>query len=219
MPSTSWLRRLDFLPTWAAWALGLGAGALAGAALAGGTPRLVGALGFLGLLSTAAALAWSGEPVAILEVTESAPRQAPEPVSTSHVVDLVPIPAGTFSMGSPDAEEGHSNDEGPVHEVWVSSFACMRVPVTRRLYADVMGTDPGWPEGEGELRTRADLRQQLLAACSPPQGQCGSCSQQKDCDDDATEWGQGWHSGGVGAGKTVGKKLRNVNAVNGFRCL
>jgi formylglycine-generating enzyme required for sulfatase activity len=50
-------------------------------------------------------------------------------------------------MGSPEAEEDRDADEGPVHKVRISPFACMRVPVTRRVYAEVLGEDPGWPEG------------------------------------------------------------------------
>jgi formylglycine-generating enzyme required for sulfatase activity len=143
------LRRLDFLPAWAAWAFGLGFGALAGAALAGAaTPKWVGALGFVVLLAGAAALAWSGEPVAVAEVGE---RQiVPDP--TSRFVEFVPIPGGLFRMGSPDDEEGRYDNEGPLHEVRVSPFACMRLPVTRRLYHEITGQDPGWPEGDADDR-------------------------------------------------------------------
>jgi formylglycine-generating enzyme required for sulfatase activity len=139
------LRRLDFLPAWAAWALGLGFGALAGAALAGAAmPRWVGVLGFVGLLASAVALAWSGEPVAVVEGGE---RQ-----TVLDPVELVPIPGGLFRMGSPDSEEGRYNDEGPIHEVRISPFTCMRFPVTRRLYRKIMGQDPGRPEGDADDR-------------------------------------------------------------------
>jgi formylglycine-generating enzyme required for sulfatase activity len=134
------LRRLDFLPPWQAWALGLGGGLLAGAVLVGSAPRLVGTFAFLGLLAAAAALAWSGEPVAV--------AVTPKP----SLVDLVPIPGGTFLMGSPESEEGRLFYEDPVHGVQISPFQCMRVPVTRRLYRQITGTDPGWPEGDADDR-------------------------------------------------------------------
>jgi formylglycine-generating enzyme required for sulfatase activity len=143
------LRRMDFLPTKWAWALGLAFGVLAGAALAGPVPRILGIVGFLGLLGVAWALAWSGEPVAVVE---SAPRHEPEPVYTSRFVDLVSIPGGTFLMGSAESQEGRYSNEGPVHEVHVSRFACTRYPVTRRIYAEITGLDPGWPEGETDDR-------------------------------------------------------------------
>jgi formylglycine-generating enzyme len=143
------LRRLDFLPTRWAWALGLAFGVLAGAALAGPVPKVLGAVGFFGLLGAAWALAWSGEPVAVVD---SVLRQKPEPVYTSRLVDLVSIPGGTFLMGSPESEEGRYSNEGPAHEVHVSRFACTRYPVTRRLYSEITGFDPGWPEGETDDR-------------------------------------------------------------------
>ncbi len=140
----AWLRQLDFLPPWGAWAAGIGGGAVAGAALAGVVPGAAGVLGFLALLGIAAALAASGEPVAVLE--------SPSPVVPPPLVDLVQIPGGSFRMGSPESEEGRWDDEGPVHEVRLSPFACMRFPVTRRLYAEILGKDPGWPEGDADDR-------------------------------------------------------------------
>jgi len=144
-----WLRRLDFLPARWAWAAGLGFGALAGATLAGAAPPVIGVSAFLALLGVASWLAWSSEPIA---VEERAPRRDSEPVYTSRIVDLVPIPGGTFQMGSPESEEGRYESEGPLHPVTISPFACARHPVTRRLYSQIMETDPGWPEGETDDR-------------------------------------------------------------------
>lgn len=139
-----WLRRLDSLPPWVAWVLGLGGGALAGAAFAGAAPGAVGVLGFLALLGAAAGLAASGEPIAVLE--RVVPKAKPP------LVDLVEIPGGSFFMGSPENEEGRADDEGPVHKVQISSFVCMRFPVTRHLYAEIVGQDPGWPGEEADER-------------------------------------------------------------------
>jgi formylglycine-generating enzyme required for sulfatase activity len=41
---------------------------------------------------------------------------------TSVRFDLVPIPGGTFTMGSPASEEGRKEDEGPQHEVQIAPF-------------------------------------------------------------------------------------------------
>jgi len=149
------LRRLDFLSTWQAWALGLGSGALAGTALAGFAPWLLGVLVFLGLLAAAAALAWSGEPVAVAdEPSKPWPRTSGALVADSvpALVDLVSIPGGTFLMGSPKSEEARLANEGPVHEVRLSPFECMRLPVTRSLYHQITGTDPAWPRGDADDR-------------------------------------------------------------------
>src|SRR6185436_18599524 len=142
------LRRLDLLPTWQAWAMGLGFGALAGASLAGFAPQLVGVLAFLGLLGAAAALAWSGEPLAV--IVEESMEVAVE--RRQSLVDLVPISGGSFRMGSPEDEEGRWDHEGPVHKVRLSPFECMRFPITRRLYHQIAGTDPSRPEGDADER-------------------------------------------------------------------
>ena len=75
-----WLRRLDFVPGWAGWAIGLSVGILAGAALGGVNPWIVGGLGFLGVLGIGAALAWSGEPVALVDTKSHRPTDASQSV-------------------------------------------------------------------------------------------------------------------------------------------
>jgi formylglycine-generating enzyme required for sulfatase activity len=137
-----WLRRLDTLPAWWAWGIGMGVGILAGAVLARVAPTWAGVGGAVLLLAVAAILAASGKPVAVMESVE--PVSA-GPVASS-LVELVSLPAGSFLMGSPKGEEGRDTDEGPVHKVRVSPFACMRAPVTRRVYAEVMGEAPNWPD-------------------------------------------------------------------------
>jgi formylglycine-generating enzyme required for sulfatase activity len=41
---------------------------------------------------------------------------------TKVVFDMVPIQAGTFTMGSPASEPGRGDDEGPTHQVTLSAF-------------------------------------------------------------------------------------------------
>lgn len=148
-----WGATLDRLSAKAGLPLGIGLGTLAGALLLL-TPAVVWVPAFLVLFTAAGFLAWSGEPVEALPV--GPPRVEPVPTvpAVQGVVagiEMVAIPAGRFLMGSPKEEEGHYSEEGPVHEVGISPFLCMKTPVTRRLYAAVMASDPGWPEGdEGE---------------------------------------------------------------------
>jgi formylglycine-generating enzyme required for sulfatase activity len=48
---------------------------------------------------------------------------------------MVEIPAGSFTMGSPSSEAGHDSDEEPLHLVTIGySFAVSRYPVTRDEY-------------------------------------------------------------------------------------
>jgi formylglycine-generating enzyme required for sulfatase activity len=44
--------------------------------------------------------------------------------------DMVPIPGGKFTMGSPDAEPGRSDDEGPQHEIEIEPFWMGKCEVT-----------------------------------------------------------------------------------------
>jgi formylglycine-generating enzyme required for sulfatase activity len=48
--------------------------------------------------------------------------------------DLVPIPGGTFLMGSPTLERGRRPDEGPQHPVQVRPFWMARMEITWDIY-------------------------------------------------------------------------------------
>ena len=49
--------------------------------------------------------------------------------------EMVVLPGGKFRMGSPTDEAGREENEGPVHEVRVRSFALGKYPVTRGEFA------------------------------------------------------------------------------------
>ncbi len=53
------------------------------------------------------------------------------------------VPAGTFTMGSPDSEPGRYSYEGPQHSVTISKpFYCGKFEVTQAQWKQVMGTSP-----------------------------------------------------------------------------
>jgi formylglycine-generating enzyme required for sulfatase activity len=56
-------------------------------------------------------------------------------------LDMILVPSGTFRMGSPEAEPERSEDEGPQHEVSVSSFFMGRYPVTQAQWRFVAALD------------------------------------------------------------------------------
>jgi formylglycine-generating enzyme required for sulfatase activity len=66
--------------------------------------------------------------VAVLAVSGASARQAAlakytETIPNTKIsFDMVPIPAGTFLMGSPEAEASRGADEGPQHKVTVKAF-------------------------------------------------------------------------------------------------
>ena len=49
--------------------------------------------------------------------------------------EMVVLPGGKFAMGSPKDETGREENEGPVHDVNVRSFALGKYPVTRGEFA------------------------------------------------------------------------------------
>ncbi|MEK0427284.1 MAG: Serine/threonine-protein kinase pkn1 [Planctomycetota bacterium] len=55
-------------------------------------------------------------------------------------IEMIPIPGGTFRMGSPDTEESRKGDEGPVHEVKLSPFWMAKCEITWDAY-DVWMSD------------------------------------------------------------------------------
>jgi len=61
--------------------------------------------------------------------TEVAPYTETIP-NTKISFDMVPIPAGTFTMGSPESEPGHKPDESPQHEVTLPAFYMAKIEVT-----------------------------------------------------------------------------------------
>lgn len=58
-------------------------------------------------------------------------------------IEMVRVPAGRFTMGSPEAEPGRDSDEGPQTTVTLTEdFYLSRVEVTQDLWLRVMGTAP-----------------------------------------------------------------------------
>jgi formylglycine-generating enzyme required for sulfatase activity len=54
--------------------------------------------------------------------------------NTKVTFDMVPVPAGTFTMGSPDSEAGHAADEGPQHKVTLPAFYIATKEITWNEY-------------------------------------------------------------------------------------
>ncbi|MFN6034848.1 MAG: SUMF1/EgtB/PvdO family nonheme iron enzyme [Dolichospermum sp.] len=70
-----------------------------------------------------------------------------EDLGNGVMLEMVEIPAGTFYMGSPENEEGRSDDESPQHQVTVPSFFIGKYPLTQAQYEAIMGNNPAYFKG------------------------------------------------------------------------
>ena len=61
---------------------------------------------------------------------------------------FVKLPGGKFQMGSPEDEPNRFHNEGPVHEVTLSSFLIAKHEVTQTQWKRVMGTSPSHFKGD-----------------------------------------------------------------------
>ncbi len=71
------------------------------------------------------------KPKLILQRRRQAVQFFVEPLSQKVGIEMVLIPAGSFLMGSPKDEPGHSKSEEPQHEVTVSVFFMGKYPITQ----------------------------------------------------------------------------------------
>ena len=72
-----------------------------------------------------------------------------EPLGAELNLEMVPIPAGAFLMGSPEEEPGRLDVEGPQHRVRLAPFSLARTPITQAQWRQVArwqpaARDPDW---------------------------------------------------------------------------
>lgn len=88
--------------------------------------------------------------------------------------EMVPIPGGTFQMGSPDDEEGRAEDEGPVQEVTVGPFWMETHEVTWDEFDvfafkfDIKQAKTAELDGKPLERTEMDLAADGVTRPTPP---------------------------------------------------
>jgi hypothetical protein len=79
---------------------------------------------------------------------------------TGVTFEMVPIPAGEFTMGSPESEEGRKPDEGPPVKVKLSPFWMGKLEVTWSEYELFMR-----PEIELDLRKKHPSEETIRTSC------------------------------------------------------
>ena len=87
-------------------------------------------------------------PLAAAEPTAAAAEGLTLDLGKGLTMQCAKIPAGTFLMGSTEAEKARSSDEGPQHEVVISRPFFMGIhPVTQEQYERIMGENPSRTKG------------------------------------------------------------------------
>jgi formylglycine-generating enzyme required for sulfatase activity len=83
--------------------------------------------------------------------------------------DLVPIPAGKFTMGSPESEADRKPDEGPKHEVAIEPFWMGRCEVTwDEFHVFMQRKDLASRKPEHETRAPQDAWADAVSRPTPP---------------------------------------------------
>lgn len=88
---------------------------------------------------------------------------------TPFTVELVPIPGGSFVMGSPPGEPGREDDEGPQHRVELEPFWMGTTEITWNVY-DVWGEkqDIQWRKLLGRTPKPTDKLADAVTRPTPP---------------------------------------------------
>jgi formylglycine-generating enzyme required for sulfatase activity len=79
---------------------------------------------------------------AIIERSNGNAQVFSEALGNGVTLEMVLIPGGTFTMGSPSDEAMRVNNEGPQHEVTVPEFYLGKYAVTQAQWEAVMGNNP-----------------------------------------------------------------------------
>jgi eukaryotic-like serine/threonine-protein kinase len=84
----------------------------------------------------------------IINRSQGKARYFAEDLGNGVSLEMVQIPGGTFTMGSPPTEARRSKNEGPQRQVTVPGFFVGKYPVTQAQYQAIMGTNPARFQGE-----------------------------------------------------------------------
>ncbi|MEH2349237.1 MAG: bifunctional serine/threonine-protein kinase/formylglycine-generating enzyme family protein [Nostoc sp.] len=71
-----------------------------------------------------------------------------EDLGNGVTLDMMQIPGGTFTMGSPLGEAQRLNNESPQHQVTVPGFLMGKYEITQAQYQAIMGNNPSYFKGE-----------------------------------------------------------------------
>jgi len=84
----------------------------------------------------------------IVERTKKTANQYIEDLGQGLMLEMVEVPSGTFTMGSPSSEANRDSDEDPQHQVNIESFYLGKYEVTQAQYQAIMGNNPSSFKGD-----------------------------------------------------------------------
>ncbi|MDJ0733305.1 MAG: SUMF1/EgtB/PvdO family nonheme iron enzyme [Nostocaceae cyanobacterium] len=85
------------------------------------------------------------------ETTNTRPGKAEffaEDLGNGVILEMVAIPGGNFTMGSPEDEPESMDNERPQHQVTIQPFFMGKFPVTQEQYEAIMGNNPSYFKGK-----------------------------------------------------------------------
>jgi formylglycine-generating enzyme required for sulfatase activity len=125
-------------------------------------------LSILGTLALTALLALSLDgPEADAQAPEMKPYEETIP-GTSVKFTMVPIPGGTYTIGSPAGEKGHKPDEGPPRQITIQPFWMGKFEVTWSEYDLYAFSLDIKKEGEEAIKAAADKALDGVTRPTPP---------------------------------------------------
>lgn len=78
-------------------------------------------------------LCFAQAPVALTQETQIE-KYTQEIAGSDLVIEMIPIPKGSFIMGSPENDKHHNKDEQPTHQVAIDAFWMSKYEITWDLY-------------------------------------------------------------------------------------
>jgi formylglycine-generating enzyme required for sulfatase activity len=102
-------------------------------------------------------------------IVEDAKHKAyTEKVEDTFTFDMVPIPGGTYMMGSPDSEKGRNENEGPQRLVTVKAFWMAKLEIAWDEYDVYWENRPKGPPPRPDLGKKPDKLPDAITSPTPP---------------------------------------------------
>ena len=121
------------------------------------------------LLAAALSLPAPSQPTPAYPIVEPATHKAyTEKIDDKTSFEMLPIPGGTFLMGSPDNEKGRGDNEGPVHPVTVKPFWMAKLEIAWDEYDVYWENRPKGPPPRPELKEKPKVLSDAITSPTPP---------------------------------------------------